>query len=130
MNGWDDLRTFALSLELPRVEDAVSWGNPCLKAHGKLWTWWAPQADANAPVFKVAAEERDFLLDAAPELFFTTDHHRPWAMVLMRPEAFDADWARANLFKVWRKQAPKRFLAEWDGENTDRLKEFGHDHAS
>lgn len=125
MRNWDDLRAFALSLDLPEVVDSVSWGNPGLKAHGKLWTWWAPQADADAPVFKVAPEERDFLLEAAPETFFITDHHKPHGLILMRPEHFDADWARSNLFKVWRKQAPKRFLKTWDADNPDRLKEFG-----
>ncbi|MEO1038840.1 MAG: MmcQ/YjbR family DNA-binding protein [Pseudomonadota bacterium] len=114
MSGWDDLRAFALSLDLPEVEDCVSWGNPGLKAHGKLWTWWAPQDYADAPVFKLPAEERDFLLEAAPETFFITDHHRPHGLILMRPEAFDPDWARVNLVRVWRNQAPKRFLKAWD----------------
>ena len=125
MRSWGDLRAFALSLNLPEVVDCVSWGNPGLKAHGKLWTWWAPQTNANAPVFKAAPEERDFLLEAAPETFFITDHHKPHGLILMRPAAFDADWASSNLFKVWRKQAPKRFLAAWDAENPERLKEFG-----
>ena len=35
----------------------------------------------------------------------------------MRPEAFDAEWAKANLRRVWRDQAPKRFLKAWDAEN-------------
>lgn len=130
MTGWDDLRAFALALDLPKVEDSISWGNPGLKAHGKLWTWWSPQDYADAPVFKVAPEERDFLMEAAPEIFFITDHHRPYGLVLMRPDRFDADWARSNLFKVWRQQAPKRFLKDWDASNAHRSKEFGHDHTA
>jgi hypothetical protein len=116
MNGWEDLRSFALSLGLPGVEDAVSWGNPNLKAHGKMWVWWAPQDYANAPAFKVEAEELEFLLEAAPETFFTTAHHKPYNIILMRPERFDADWAWANLIRVWRKQAPKRVLKAWDAQ--------------
>jgi hypothetical protein len=126
VRDWAALRAFALGLGLPQVEDAVSWGNPVLKAHGKLWTWWAPQTYADAPIFKVAVDERDFLLDAAPEVFFITDHHRPHGLILMRPEAFDSGWARSNLFNVWRRQAPKRFLKEWDAQNADRFAEFGH----
>jgi hypothetical protein len=38
---WEGLRTFALSLRLPNVEDVVSWGQPNLKAHGKMWVWRA-----------------------------------------------------------------------------------------
>ncbi len=126
VRNWADLRAFALGLGLPQVEEAVSWGNPVLKAHGKLWTWWAPQAYADAPVFKVEAEERDFLLEAAPEVFFITGHHRPHGLILMRPQAFDSDWARSTLFKVWRRQAPKRFLKDWDAQNAERFAEFGH----
>lgn len=114
MECWEDLKAFALSLGLPCVEEAVSWGNPNLKAHGKMWCWWAPQGDADAPAFKVEPEELEFLIEADPETFFTTAHHRPHHIILMRPERFDAAWARANLMRVWRKQAPRRFLKEWD----------------
>ena len=47
--------------------------------------YWNAQHDC--PVFKVDFEERDFLIEADPETFFTTDHHRPWPMVLARPGA-------------------------------------------
>lgn len=119
MAGWEDMKAFALALGLPGVEDAVSWGNPNLKAHGKMWCWWAPQGDANAPAFKVMPDEMDVLLEIRSDTFFTTPHHRPHNIILMRPDAFDADWARANLISVWRRQAPKRWLKHWEGENPD-----------
>ncbi|MEO0981055.1 MAG: MmcQ/YjbR family DNA-binding protein [Pseudomonadota bacterium] len=119
MESWDDLKAFALSLGLPEIEEAVSWGNPNLKAHGKMWCWWAPQNYADAPAFKVDREEMEILLEADPDTFFTTDHHRPHNIILMRPERFDADWARANLIRVWRKQAPKRFLKAWDADHPE-----------
>lgn len=117
MENWDDLKAFALALGLPGVEEAVSWGNPNLKAHGKMWVWWAPQDYANAPAFKVDRAEMEFLLEVRGETFFTTAHHKPHGIILMRPERFDVDWARANLIAVWRRQAPKRWLKQWDGEN-------------
>jgi hypothetical protein len=117
VRGWGELRTFSLALNLPRVEDSLSWGRPVLKAHGKLWTWWSPNPDADAPVFKVDASEREFLLEHRADVFFTTHHYAPHPLLLMRPEAFDADWARTNLLRVWRAQAPKRFLKEWDANN-------------
>ncbi len=36
-------------------------------------------------------------------------------MVLVRPERLDLDWARHNLVRVWRAQAPKRVLLDFDG---------------
>jgi hypothetical protein len=113
---WHRLRTMALGLDLPGVEEATSWGHPCLKAHGKLWTWWSPSEDA--PVFKVSMEEREVLLEAEPERFFITPHYRSHALVLMRPAQLDLDWAKANLIRVWRAQAPKRFLREFDAASS------------
>lgn len=119
MTGWDDLKAFALSLDLPCVEEAVSWGNPNLKAHGKMWCWWAPQDYADAPAFKVNRDEMEFLLDVRADTFFTTPHHKPNGIVLMRPNRFDAGWARANLISVWRRQAPKRWLKQWEADHPD-----------
>lgn len=109
---WPRLRDFALGLGLPHIEDAVSWGNPCLKAHGKLWVWWSPSEDA--PVFKVSMEEREILCAAEPERFFFTPHYRSHPLVLVRPALLEESWVRHNLLRVWRQQAAKRFLAVYD----------------
>lgn len=109
---YEKLRALALSLDLPEVADAVSWGQPTMKAHGKLWFFWNPTHDA--PVFKVRFEERDHLIEMDPETYFTTDHHRNWELVLVRPERLDPEWARANLLRVWREHAPKRLLKSYD----------------
>jgi len=114
--AYEDLRALALSLALPGVSEAISWGQPTLKAHGKLWFFWNPKYDA--PVFKVSSfDERDMLIEAAPDMFFTTDHHRPHNLVLVYPERVDLDWVQENLTRVWRAQAPKRVLKAWDAEH-------------
>lgn len=109
---WNRLREVALGLGLPHVEETTSYGQPSLKAHGKLWVWWSPHEDA--PVFKVALEERDVLVEAEPEQFFVTPHYKGYPLVLMRPDRLDLDWIRANLIRVWREQAPKRVLKAFD----------------
>jgi hypothetical protein len=35
-------------------------------------------------------------------------------LILVRPEKLDLEWAKANLVKVWRAQAPKRVLKAYD----------------
>jgi hypothetical protein len=100
------------ALGLPGVTETTSYREPALKAHGKLWVWWSPHADA--PVFKVPIEEREVLLAAAPDSYFVTEHYRGHPLVLVRPERLDLDWARENLRRVWRAQAPKRVLAAHD----------------
>lgn len=61
---WERLKTIALSLGLPGIEETTSRGQPTLKAHGKLWVWWSPHEDAL--VFQVAFEEREILVEAEP----------------------------------------------------------------
>lgn len=112
VTSWDKYRELALSLQLPNVTEATSWGNPCLKAHGKLWAWWSPSADA--PIFKMPKEERDFLIETADDTFFTTDHYRPHNLVLVYPEKLDPEWARNHLTRTWREMAPKRVLKAYD----------------
>ncbi len=109
---WPRLKEVALKLGLPGVEETTSWREPVLKAHGKLWVWWSPHEDA--PVFKVPFEERDMLLEVAPDTFFVTPHYKSHPLILMRPDKLDLDWAKANLIRVWRAQAPKRVLKAHD----------------
>jgi len=65
-------------------------------------------------VFKVSFEEREIIVAAEPERFFFTPHYKGHPLVLMRPDKFDLEWAKANLIRVWRAQAPKRFLKAFD----------------
>lgn len=109
---WDTLRTLALGLDLPGVEETTTYGQPTLKAYGKLWVWWSPSEDAL--VFKVPFEERELLVEVDPGRFFFTPHYRNSPMVLVHPEKLDLDWARTNLIRVWRAQAPKRVLKAFD----------------
>jgi hypothetical protein len=117
IDGWPALRDLARALGLPEVVEATSWGEPCLKAFGKNWTWWSPSEQCS--VFKVDFDEREFLLEHRTDTFFITDHYRSHRLVLMRRQAFDAAWARANLVRVWRAQAPKRFLKLWDANQQE-----------
>src|ERR1700732_44548 len=109
---WERLKTIALSLGLPGVEETTSRGEPTLKAHGQLWVWWSPHEDA--PVFKVPFEEREILVEAEPSTFFVTAHYNGHPLVLVRTEKLALEWAKAILIRVWRAQAPKRVLKAYD----------------
>jgi hypothetical protein len=115
-SAWSRVRTMAMKLKLPRVEETTSWGEPALKAHGKLWVWWSPNEDAI--VFKVPLEDREILVEAEPDTFFFTLHYNNYPMVLMRPDKIDIDWAQNNLVQVWRAQAPKSVLKKYDAGAT------------
>lgn len=107
---FDDLRDMILAL--PDTEETTSWDARSFKVNGKVILFWNPTYDC--PVFKVRRDERDFLIDADPDTFFTTDHHRPHPLVLARPALLDAGWARATIERTWRAQVGKRTLKAWD----------------
>ncbi|PZQ47953.1 MAG: hypothetical protein DI556_15765 [Rhodovulum sulfidophilum] len=103
MVSFEDLR--AIILALPGTVETMSWDSRSFKVNGKVMLYW--NAAHDCPVFKVPVEERDLLIEADPETFFTTDHHRPHGLVLARPGTLDLGWARANLERVWRAQAKR-----------------------
>ncbi len=111
---YQELRDFAVGLGLPMVEDSTTWGNPCLKAHGKLWTWWSPYVDA--AIFKCDHDEREMLLQADPETFVLHPHYKAHKLILVRGGRIDPAWAKVRLIRQWRDAAPKRWLKAWDAE--------------
>jgi hypothetical protein len=111
---WPALRDFALGLGLPEVIETTAWGNPCLKAHGKMWVWWSPYVDA--AVFKCDLDERDMLLAADPDTFLLHPHYAKHGLILVRGGCIDPNWARPRLIRSWREAAPKRWLKQWEAE--------------
>lgn len=114
IRDWPELRLLALSLGLPGVADATSWGNPNLKAHGRMWCWWSPLIDA--AVFKGSVEEREALHEADPDTFPVHPHYARYGAILVAGGRLDPDWARARLLHSWRALAPKRLLRDWDAQ--------------
>ncbi len=110
MVTFDILRDIVLAL--PDTAETTSWDARSFKVNGKVILFWNPAHDC--PVFKVPIEERDFLIEADPGTFFTTDHHRSWPVILARPDRLDPRRARANIERVWRAQVRKRTLKAWD----------------
>lgn len=110
MVTFDDVR--AVILAFPDTVETTSWDSRSFKVNNKVILYWNSQYDC--PVFKVPFEERDFLLEVDPDTFFTTDHHKPWPIILGRPEYLDIGWVRANVERVWRAQAKKATIKAWD----------------
>ena len=111
ISTWPEMKDFALGLDLPRVEEATSWGNPVLKAHGKLWTWWSPYIDA--ALFKCGKDEREMLRAADPETFPVHKHYEAHNLILVAAGRIDRGWAEARLMQTWQDMAPKKVLAAW-----------------
>jgi hypothetical protein len=93
---------------LPDVIEATSYGTPALKAGKKLM---ARVKDADTVVLMCPLEEKQLLLEVAPETYFETDHYKGWPAVLVRIHKIPADELRHRIEQAWTRQAPRKLVA-------------------
>ena len=94
-----------VGLALPDVEAATKYdGSPVLKAGGCFMAGLAthPSAERETLVVRVSVEERVWLLDDAPEIYYLTDYYRAHPVVLVRLLRIDRDALRDLLSMSWR----------------------------
>jgi hypothetical protein len=105
-----DVRAIALSL--PETDERPSYGTPGFRVKDRLF------ARIRRPgvllVWCADDGEKDFLLRADPEKFFTTPHYDGHPSVLVRLTAVDRDELAELLTDSWRVRAPKRISASLD----------------
>ena len=111
--SWAQLRKLALAL--PRVAEGSSYGTPAFRVGKKFFL--RLREDGETLVVKVPEPLRDALLEADGEkVFFTTDHYRGHASVLVSlPRVASADLQQV-LEEGWRELAPKAVVAAWDAD--------------
>ena len=107
-----------IAMSLPGVEEGASYGTPAFRVRGKFLA--RLREDGASLVVKVGHDERDMLLAAAPETFFTTDHYAGYPTILIRLSAVDLDVLRDVLEGAWRCEAPKRLVAAHDASRGRR----------
>jgi hypothetical protein len=92
-------------LALPDVEAATRYdGSPVLKAGGCFMAGLAAHrsAEPDTLVVRVGFEEREWLLEDAPETYYVTDYYRGLPVVLVRLSRIDGDALRDVLSVSWR----------------------------
>ncbi len=107
----DDVRRLALSL--PETTEKPSYGTPGFRVKDKLFA--RIREEGEVAVWVADEGEKHGLIAADPEKFFTTPHYDGHPMVLVRPDAVDADELLELLTDSWRLRAPKRVLTQLDG---------------
>ncbi|WP_296746694.1 MmcQ/YjbR family DNA-binding protein [Mesorhizobium sp.] len=93
---------------LPDVVESTSYGTPALKVGKKLM---ARVKDADTVVLICPLDEKEMLLEVAPEIYFETDHYRGWPAVLVRIHAIPADELSHRIEQAWTRQAPRKLVA-------------------
>lgn len=102
-----------LALALPGVEEGTSYGTPAFRVRRKLLGRMHQEEDAL--VLAMDLVERDFALRADPRVFYITKHYRNFPFVLVRLSAVSPEALRDHLEQAWRRVAPKRLVADYDG---------------
>lgn len=104
----------AVGLTLPGVESTTKYdGSPVLKVHGCFMAGLATHRSAEPAtlVVRSAFEDREWLLEDAPDTYYVTDYYRGFPIVLVRLSRIDRDALRDLLAVSWRltqAKAPQR----------------------
>jgi hypothetical protein len=110
---FDDVR--AMALALPGAVEGPCYGTPAYRVANKLFA--RHHQDGESLVVRISIFERPYLLDAEPDVFYLTDHYRPWPWVLLRLAAATPERLRLALEEAWRMEAPKRLIAQLDARS-------------
>ena len=84
-------------------------GSPVLKVGGSFMAGLATHrsAEPETLVVRVSLEERERLMEDAPETYYVTDYYRSYPIVLVRLSRIDRDALRDLLSVSWRLTLPK-----------------------
>jgi hypothetical protein len=106
--AFDIVRTVGLTL--PGVEATTKYdGSPVLKVDGIFMAGLAthPSAEPDTLVVRAGFEDRERLLEDAPETYYLTDYYRNYPLVLVRLARVGADALHDLLSVSWRMSTAK-----------------------
>ena len=120
MATWEEVS--AVAMRLPGVtEEGRTW-----KVRGKSLAWERPLRKSDLEALGAAAPsgpilgirtvdvlEKDTILSAMPEVFFTTPHFDGYPAVLARLEPLDVPVLAQLLEDIWRERATKKAVQAW-----------------
>src|SRR6478752_7330852 len=101
--SFDIVRT--IGLELPGVEATTKYdGSPVLKLDGIFMAGLAmhPSAEPDTLVVRSELEDREALVEDAPQTYYLTDYYRSYPLVLVRLKRVEPDALRDLLSVSWR----------------------------
>jgi hypothetical protein len=110
----EDVRRIALGL--PSTTEKPSYGTPGFRVKDKLFARIREEGDVL--VVWTGPGEKEALIEAEPDKFFSTPHYDGHEMVLARFGAIDVDELEELLTESWRLRAPAKLLAAFDGGRT------------
>lgn len=107
--GW--MRAIMRELDLPGTTEGVMFGHPCLRVRGKSFIG---SKDGRALVVHCPIEEKEVLLQVAPDMYFETDHYRGYPAILVRAEHISREELSLRIERGWRMSASRKQVAEYE----------------
>jgi hypothetical protein len=95
----------------PGVEESTSYGTPALKVRGKLLL---RLREPGIVVLMCALEEKEFLMSAAPDIYFQVPHYYGYPAILARVATIPPDELADRIERAWRQHATKKMIDEYD----------------
>jgi hypothetical protein len=102
-DAFEAVRTVGLAL--PDVQATTKYdGSPVLRVRGSFMAGLATHrsAEPDTLVVRVGIEEREWLMQDAPETYYLTDHYRSYPLVLVRLSRIDREALSDLLLVSWR----------------------------
>ncbi len=106
-------RVRAAARPFPGVEESTSYGTAALKVRRHLLA--RMKEDGEAFVFPCGTiDEKEFLMDTEPEVYFQTNHYRNYPHVLIRLAVVTDERLREHMEDGWRRFATAKMVAEFE----------------
>ena len=100
-------RYLELALKLPGAEESTSYGTPSVKVKGRILSRLRTEAEG-ALALRCDFIDREMLLQAAPDVFFVTEHYLNYPMILVRLDRISGDALGDLVERAFIMMAPKQ----------------------
>ncbi len=110
----DDVRRLAMAL--PRTTERPCYGTPGFRVADRLFARIHEEQDVLV-LWCGDVRDKDILIGAEPNKFFTTPHYDGHASVLLRLSAVNVEELADLLSDAWRALAPRRLVAAFDARS-------------
>jgi hypothetical protein len=101
-----------LALALPATTEKPSYGTPGFRVRDRLFA--RIREEGVLVLWRESEEEKEALVEAEPEKFFTTPHYDGYPNILIRLEAVDLEELGELLEESWRLRAPSSTVERLD----------------
>lgn len=112
--SFEPIRKAVQQRNLPGVEECLSYGTPAFKVRGKLLL---RLREPDVVVLPCEIEEKDFLKQMGPDVYFETDHYAGYPWILAYVSRIDLEDLADRVQMAWRGYASRKMVDDFDSRN-------------